>query len=368
MSEFDAGQSSVQVTLSGSGGAITLGSTANIVLSTGTGSGDTTVVFTGTLAQVNAALNGLAFRPMGQASQLSITVNDLGYGNPAAARSTTVTVQVSQVIQPTLTPTTSAGTSSDTPPATAGASSDPSAATPADAGATEGTTGQAATGSASQSTLSASAAQTAQSNPSAASNRVANVLASVSTTTLASVLPATSVSRAVGPLATADRFSASSGTGYDGQERTDQGVYSTVLLAAGLPDPLRLPAWAAVARQHHWVDAVATDWLQLASLSANKSHANDSVEGWAVGSALGLSTAFSVGYVLWCLRGGYLLATALSAVPVWRNFDPLPILDQMEQELPPPRKHDKPGQPAGSTPPAPAVDDEQELGEILLDR
>ena len=34
----------------------------------------------------------------------------------------------------------------------------------------------------------------------------------------------------------------------------------------------------------------------------------------------------STGSLAWLLRGGSLFASALSAVPTWRGFDPLPIL------------------------------------------
>jgi len=40
----------------------------------------------------------------------------------------------------------------------------------------------------------------------------------------------------------------------------------------------------------------------------------------------------SVGYVLWCLRSGTLMASALSSLPLWRTFDPLPVLDFWERE------------------------------------
>ena len=43
---------------------------------------------------------------------------------------------------------------------------------------------------------------------------------------------------------------------------------------------------------------------------------------------VGAVTAFgTIGYVLWALRGGALVALALSQVPAWQMIDPLPILD-----------------------------------------
>ena len=39
------------------------------------------------------------------------------------------------------------------------------------------------------------------------------------------------------------------------------------------------------------------------------------------------SITLSAGYVLWNLRNVYLLASALLAAPLWRQFDPLAVLD-----------------------------------------
>jgi hypothetical protein len=41
------------------------------------------------------------------------------------------------------------------------------------------------------------------------------------------------------------------------------------------------------------------------------------------------STGLSVGYVLWLLRGGALLASLLSSLPAWRLVDPLPVLGRV---------------------------------------
>ena len=39
------------------------------------------------------------------------------------------------------------------------------------------------------------------------------------------------------------------------------------------------------------------------------------------------TTLLSVGYVIWCLRGGSMVATLLTTLPLWRWLDPLPVLD-----------------------------------------
>jgi hypothetical protein len=48
----------------------------------------------------------------------------------------------------------------------------------------------------------------------------------------------------------------------------------------------------------------------------------------------------AVGYVLWLIRGGYLLSSLLSSMPAWRLVDPLPILDYLDDEGRDDRNHE----------------------------
>jgi hypothetical protein len=45
-----------------------------------------------------------------------------------------------------------------------------------------------------------------------------------------------------------------------------------------------------------------------------------------VGSTAAVTTGFSIGYVLWLLRGEVLLSSLLASLPAWRIIDPLPVL------------------------------------------
>jgi hypothetical protein len=51
-----------------------------------------------------------------------------------------------------------------------------------------------------------------------------------------------------------------------------------------------------------------------------------------IGTATGLGASVFVGYVMWAFRGGSLLLGALSAMPMWRCFDPLPVLIGKEKK------------------------------------
>ncbi|MBL8830038.1 MAG: hypothetical protein JNM18_23870, partial [Planctomycetaceae bacterium] len=82
IADADAGAGSVRVTLTVDTGTLTLPSTSGLSFSVGNGSAAATMTFAGSIANINAALNGLTFTPasgfVGGAAQLSITTNDLG--------------------------------------------------------------------------------------------------------------------------------------------------------------------------------------------------------------------------------------------------------------------------------------------------
>jgi hypothetical protein len=52
-----------------------------------------------------------------------------------------------------------------------------------------------------------------------------------------------------------------------------------------------------------------------------------------VGSTLTLTTGFSIGYILWLLRGEVLLTSLLASLPAWRLIDPLPVLSSLGKRL-----------------------------------
>ena len=99
-------ESLVSVTLSVDHGTLSLPSlnvdSPNIadnglVFSQGTGQNDTTMTFTGTLADVNAALDGLQYMPDAnfvETAHLTIATNDLDSGAVGGAKTTTSTVAI----------------------------------------------------------------------------------------------------------------------------------------------------------------------------------------------------------------------------------------------------------------------------------
>jgi hypothetical protein len=82
IADADAGTASVRVTLTVDTGTLTLPSTTGLSFSVGNGSAAASMTFAGSIANINAALNGLTFTPangfVGGAASLTVTTNDLG--------------------------------------------------------------------------------------------------------------------------------------------------------------------------------------------------------------------------------------------------------------------------------------------------
>ena len=81
ITDVDAGSNTVQVSLVASAGTVTLSGTAGLSFVIGSGTADPVVTFTGTMADINNALDGLSFTPTNSFSgnaTITITTDDLG--------------------------------------------------------------------------------------------------------------------------------------------------------------------------------------------------------------------------------------------------------------------------------------------------
>ncbi|MDU9393786.1 DUF4347 domain-containing protein [Pseudomonas sp. zfem002] len=89
ISDVDIGGNVMKLSLTAVNGQMTLGSIVGLSFTTGDGSNDTAMVFTGTLAAINAALNGLTFTPQaGYNGTGSITFesDDQGYSGSGGVK------------------------------------------------------------------------------------------------------------------------------------------------------------------------------------------------------------------------------------------------------------------------------------------
>ena len=72
-------------------------------------------------------------------------------------------------------------------------------------------------------------------------------------------------------------------------------------------------------------------WKDLDQLG-EQMDAHAVIPDFVIGSAAGLTTSLSVGYVVWLVRGGHILAGLMAQLPAWQLIDPLPILGTLMSE------------------------------------
>ncbi len=103
VTDVDSASDSIKVTLTASNGTLTLAATSGLLFSTGSGVNDANMTFTGTVANINTALDGMVFTPTidytGDAS-VQITTDDQGYTGTGGAKTDddTVAIKVSGII------------------------------------------------------------------------------------------------------------------------------------------------------------------------------------------------------------------------------------------------------------------------------
>ena len=108
---MDVGAGNETVTLSVASGALTLNGTAGLAFTVGDGTANSTMTFSGTVAAINAALNGLGYQGnlnFNGSDTLNITTNDNGNTGSGGAQTDadSVTITITAVNDaPTLTAT-----------------------------------------------------------------------------------------------------------------------------------------------------------------------------------------------------------------------------------------------------------------------
>jgi hypothetical protein len=97
VADVDLGANPIKITLTATNGTLTLSTIAGLTITTGDGTDDPTIVFTGLLASVNTALNGLSFNPTADfngAASLQIVSDDQGNSGTGGALTDTDTVNI----------------------------------------------------------------------------------------------------------------------------------------------------------------------------------------------------------------------------------------------------------------------------------
>ena len=97
VADVDAGNDALTITLTATSGIISLGSTTGLTFGAGDGTDDVTVTFSGTLTNLNGALNGLIFKPAAGftgTAGIQISTNDQGHNGSGGAKTTTNTISI----------------------------------------------------------------------------------------------------------------------------------------------------------------------------------------------------------------------------------------------------------------------------------
>jgi hypothetical protein len=268
VTDVDAGSNPVQITLTASSGTITLASTSGLTFSTGSGAGDGTMVFTGTVANVNAALNGMSFHPTAYGSSLQVTINDLGNSGVGGAKSgtngpaspaATTSGPVSSQPGPGITPVPSPALNSDVEPG----------------------------------------------------SRRPLTLVSFAGLQPVSSFQMPNLGRLREPIA------------------ENQALPEAEIMRAEKLRPKAASA-TSVAKPPAALDYDSL-WAQADTIAKEFDGRSES-SSLTIGMTAGASVVLSTGYVVWMLRAGTLLASVLSSLPAWQSFDPLPVLDYWERK------------------------------------
>jgi hypothetical protein len=296
LDDIDAGGAALELTLVATNGTITLGSTSGISFVQGTGAGDSTMVLQGTLADLNGALNGLSFHVSSSgAAQLAITLNDLGNTGAGGAASASQSIDISD----------SAPMPPPPPP--------PPTAPPTDGGSggATGATSPQEPGS-DTATVTAAVIPAPAPRPSdnsdldrpAASRSLANQSSGLIAATLVS--PARTFR-----LATTD---------VDPSDYRSFAQHDALRAKTLLVDRPRLLADFAP-------EQMLSNELREMREALDSAFASP----WTYGAVAGLG-ALSAGYLVWGLQAGSLVTSALSSLPIWGSFDPLPVLEFWERD------------------------------------
>jgi VCBS repeat-containing protein len=340
ITDVDAGAGNIRVEIHITNGGVTLAGTAGLTFVLGDGVDDAILIFTGTMAAVNAALEGMAFKPqpnyVGQAT-LQLTVDDQGNsgsGGPLL-NAGAVHILVGAAPPPPEEPQVPTGPEPEGP---ADELPDPGIPEPEPQDLSEGV---------SEPTIPAVPAEEPV-VPDAPT--VGDVLPQQDTR--GDVTPAREPVRP----AETPKETRSDESGTPPAEGDTSGEPAPQPQERG-QDPTDLKAASAALAES--VHANTTMWSQVESMKGQMDRAagiQHRQQAIAVGMATGMSMSFAAGYVIWLLRGGSLLASLLAATPLWKSFDPLPVLAFWEKR----KKQRRPAEKDKSN-----GDDEHELDELF---
>jgi hypothetical protein len=294
LDDLDANGAVLELTLTATNGAITLGNTSGITFMQGDGTDDPTMRIRGTVADLNQALDGLQFRASDTAAQLSVSLNDLG--NTGAGGPAVASRQI-DISQTPLSPPSS-------PPADSGSGSG-SGSDSSDSG----------NDSDKNETPAAAIVPLLPPRPRSAD----------SSSLLQPLVVRDSGSKDAAKLVMSIDVSPSRTAHVSGDELGNPDSHVVMLADGNLEKPVGLLGSAS------YLDAIEEQKLWDEIRALNDSIESAMVSPWTYGAVAGMGV-LSAGYLLWAFQAGSLVTTALSSLPVWGSFDPLPVLEFWERD------------------------------------
>ena len=296
LTDPDAGGSTLELVLDGANGTMILGNAAGITFLEGTGTNDTRMVLRGTLADLNLALDGLSFQTSTLTAQLSITLSDLGGGGLGGAASAMQTIAIGQAIPPPPPPAL--------PPDDGGASA-------SDGSTNDGDSGELQEPENGDATLTNSiVAPPPRSFDNDTAERFTTArIAAQSSSSESAALPLVAAGQSARVILMELESENHQALAQSDTNRAKPSAVDTSLLADVTNEVL---LWDELREVQEALESAFTT-------------------PWTFGAIAGLG-ALSAGYMLWGLQAGSLVTSALSSLPVWGSFDPLPVLEFWERE------------------------------------
>jgi hypothetical protein len=334
----DAGSSVILVSLTARKGSLTLPETQGLTFTMGSSSGSLTVQFSGTLTDVNAALDGLRFVPFsgysGAASVL-INVNDLGNSGDGIPKSATTNVPITvQAPAPPIAPVA--------PPVAPPPTTTPIFAAPISGPVIVGPVTSISVspvpayngnggGSSTSSTGSTGTSSTDTDNGTPGPNSAAPPADPVTPPRPAPAPVAPPKEQAPAAVQRPAPGPPQGQTAVPGRSQdpgagpgwvASSGGYGVAAPAGAAVPPVVVPADTQAA-----LSDANPMWENLNQMHESLIEENHS--RIVAGTASFISVGASVLYLAWFLRAGSLVSSLLSSMPAWSFVDPLPILDQM---------------------------------------
>lgn len=106
----------------------------------------------------------------------------------------------------------------------------------------------------------------------------------------------------------------------------------TVAVSFGWNEGAAINSMPEVSERLLFISQPGALWKELDTIRESSNEV-DFVEDLMVGTVGGVTSGFTVGYVIWMLRGGVLVSSLMAQLPAWKFIDPIVVLGAIEDDL-----------------------------------